>query len=209
MYGLGQLGAVESRIYRGWSIIDDVPFEARLDGYGLDLGYSNDPTAIPGLYKYNGGFVLDEVCYQKGMSNKQIADIFMNAERALVVADCSEPKSIDEIKSYGVNILPSKKGQGSVNQGIQFVQGQKISVTKRSLNIIKEFRNYLWETDKNGKILNVPEQGFDHMMDALRYALERYHMNPERKSGVFYPQSNSTRYKPNLGRVERNVLQSH
>ena len=132
------------------------------------------PVTIPAIYKYNGGYILDEVCYQKGLSNKQIADLFQNIPKALVKADSAEPKSIDEIRAYGINILPSSKGKGSVNQGIQFVQDQRISVTKRSVNLIKEYRNYLWQTDKDGKILNIPDIGFDHCMDAIRYGLSEY-----------------------------------
>jgi len=174
VYGLGLLGEVEGKIYKDWAIIDEIPHEARLERYGLDFGYSNDPTSIVSIYKYNGGFIFDENTYQKGLSNKQIADILNNLERALVIADSAEPKSIDEIMGYGINIQPALKGQGSVNKGIQFVQDQRISVTKRSFNIIREYKNYLWQTDKNGKILNVPEGGFDHSMDAIRYALDTY-----------------------------------
>lgn len=172
VYGLGQLGEVEGKIYKDWAIIDAIPHEARLERRGMDFGYSNDPTAIIDIYKYNGGYIIDEITYQKGLSNKQIADILNNQkEKCLVVADSAEPKSIDEIKSYGVNIIPAIKGAGSVQQGIQFLQDQKISVTKRSLNVIKEYRNYMWMTDKNGKILNEPEGGLDHALDATRYAL--------------------------------------
>ena len=174
MYGLGQLGEVEGKIYKDWAIIDEMPHEARLERYGMDFGYSNDPTAIIAIYKYNGGFILDEITYQKGLSNKQIADIFTNIDKSLVIADSAEPKSIDEIRSYGINILPATKGQGSVNQGIQYVQEQRISITSRSTNLIKEYRNYLWKTDRDGKILNVPEDMFNHAMDALRYGLDSY-----------------------------------
>jgi len=174
VYGLGQLGEVEGKIYKDWNIIDEIPHEARLERYGLDFGYSNDPSSLVAIYKYNGGFILDEIMYQKGLSNKQIADIINNEPKSLVLADGAEPKSIDEIKTYGVMIRPALKGQGSVNQGIQFVQDQKISVTKRSYNIIKEYRNYLWETDKDGKILNKPEYTFSHSMDAIRYGLSEY-----------------------------------
>ena len=174
VYGLGQLGEVEGKIYKDWQIIDEIPHEARLERYGLDFGYSNDPSSLVAIYKYNGGFILDEIMYQKGLSNKQIADIINNKELSIVIADSAEPKSIDEIKSYGVNIQPCIKGKDSVNQGIQFVQDQRISVTKRSYNIIKEYRNYLWETDKDGKILNKPEHTFSHSMDAIRYGLDSF-----------------------------------
>lgn len=172
VYGLGQLGEAEGKIYRDWKTIDKIPHEARLERYGLDFGYSIDPTSIIGIYYYDGGYILNEELYQKGMSNKQIADFINNRDKAMVVADSAEPKSIDEIKSYGINIIPSQKGQGSVNQGIQYVQQQRISMTKRSLNTIKEYRNYLWKTDKDGNILNVPDLGFNHSMDAIRYGME-------------------------------------
>ena len=172
VYGLGLLGEAEGRIFTDWKMIDKVPHEARLERNGMDFGYSNDPSSIVAIHKYDGGFILDEILHRKGMSNKQLADTLLNASNTLTIADSAEPKSIDEIRSYGVNILPSQKGQGSVLQGIQYVQDQRISVTKRSLNIIKAYRNYLWETDKEGKIINVPEHTFSDAMDAVRYGLE-------------------------------------
>lgn len=178
VYGLGQLGEIESRIYTGWEIIDEIPEEARLEKYGQDFGYTNDPTTIVGVYKWNDAFVLDEVTYQTGLLNREIAEILKGKERALVIADSAEPKSIDEIRSYGINIIPAAKGAGSVLQGIQFVQEQKIYVTKRSLNVIKEYRNYVWMTDKNGKIINEPEHQFSHSMDAIRYAFSQKKRTP-------------------------------
>lgn len=172
VYGLGQLGEVEGRIYTGWSMIDRIPPEAKLIRYGLDFGYSNDPSAIVGIYRYNGAFILDEVMYSKGLSNRQLADVLLNVDRAMVIADSAEPKSIAEIHSYNVPILASQKGRGSVNQGIQYVQEQSILLTKRSTNILKEYRNYLWITDKDGKITNEPSPIWNHAMDAIRYGLE-------------------------------------
>lgn len=172
VYGEGRLGEIEGRIYTGWQIIDDVAHEARLERRGLDFGYSIDPSVVVSVYYLNGGYVLDEELYQKGMSNKQIADFLLNLQlkQTIVVADSAEPKSIDELRLYGVTVLPAAKGQGSVNQGIQFVQAQRISVTKRSVNLIKEYRNYIWATDRDGKSLNEPEPGQDHALDAVRYA---------------------------------------
>jgi phage terminase large subunit len=171
VYGLGQLGEVEGKIYRDWQIIDELPHEARLERYGLDFGYTNDPTAIVAIYYYNGGYILDEITFQKGLSNKQIADILKNHDTALVIADSAEPKSIDEIASYGISIVGAEKGKDSINHGISLVQYQRISMTKRSVNLIKEYRNYLWLTDKQGKVINEPEGVFNHAMDALRYGL--------------------------------------
>jgi phage terminase large subunit len=187
VYGEGQLGEVEGKIFTGWNIIDAIPHEARLERYGLDFGYSNDPTAIVAIYYYNGGYILDEITYQKGLTNKQIADILKNQPKALVMADSAEPKSIDELLLHGVNVLATQKGPGSVNQGIQYVQDQKVSITKRSVNGIKEYRNYMWKTDKEGRILNVPEDLWNHFMDATRYGFES--MRPAQKIKPFKPEA--------------------
>ena len=115
------------------------------------------------------------------MSNKQLADFINNLDspNVMVVADSSEPKSIDEIRTYGVNIMPVTKGKDSIVQGIQFVQDQRISVTKRSTNLIKEYRNYLWQVDRDGKIVNEPEGGYDHMLDAVRYGFDTLRKNDD------------------------------
>lgn len=173
VYGKGLLGDVEGKIYKNWIILDELPPEAKLRRRGLDFGYTNDPTALVGIYQFNRGFIWDEEAYQKGLSNKQIADtIKAQEEQVPVVADSSEPKSIAELQSYGITVLPATKGPGSVTQGIQFVQDQVMYVTKKSVNIIKEYRNYMWLTDKNGKILNEPIDLYNHAMDAGRYGTQ-------------------------------------
>jgi len=144
VYGMGQLGEVEGKIYKDWAIIDEIPHEARLERYGLDFGYTNDPTAIVAIYYYNGGYILDEITFQRGLKNNQIAEILKNQSEAIVIADSAEPKSIDEIREHGISIIPTVKGPDSIRNGINKVQQQRISVTKRSVNIIKEYRNYLF-----------------------------------------------------------------
>jgi phage terminase large subunit len=172
VYGLGELGDIEGKIYSNWQIIDEVPHEARLERYGLDFGYTNDPTAIVAIYYFNNGWILDEKVYKKGMSNKEIADTLKSLPEKLVIADSAEPKSIDEIRAYGLNIQACQKGKDSVKAGIQLIQDQPISITKQSINGIKEYRNYLWEIDKDGRILNEPVKGNDHFLDAVRYGME-------------------------------------
>lgn len=177
VYGLGQLGVLEGRIYKDWVEFDEIPVEAQLRRYGLDFGYTNDPTVIIAIYYWNDMYILDEVAYLKGLSNKSIADILSNRERAMVVADSAEPKSIDEIHSYGINIVGAKKGQGSVYQGIQWVQGLKIGITKRSVKTLKAYRNYLFLTDKDGIITNDPDDTiheWSNSMDAVRYGLDSF-----------------------------------
>jgi len=172
VYGEGQLGVLEGRIYTGWrGDVEEIPYEARLIRYGLDFGYTNDPAAIVAIYEYNGGYILDEICYRKGMSNKDLADVLKNLPEALVMADSAEPKSIEEINQYGISILAVDKGKDSVRHGISFVQDQRISVTKRSLNLWKEYEQYMWLTDKNGTNINEPQDFGNHSLDAVRYAI--------------------------------------
>jgi phage terminase large subunit len=206
VYGLGQLGEIETRIYRGWRLdLDEIPYGAKLERYWIDFGYSNDPTSIGALYYYDGGYIVDEIIYQKGLLNKQIADI-LNAQeqKALTIADSAEPKSIDEIRLYGVTILPAIKGAGSITKGIQLVQGKKISVTKRSTNIIKEYRNYVWITDKDGRIINEPMDINNHAMDGIRYAFNSMIGN-DMKAKQFIPNHNSAR-KGYFNPVKRSII---
>lgn len=182
VYGEGKLGEIEGRIYTGWQIIRDIPHEARLERRGLDFGYSVDPTVIIDLYSYNSGYILDQLTYQKGLSNKSIADILINQPKVSTYADSAEPKSIDEIASYGVLILPCEKGQGSVLQGIQYVQAQRISITQRSVETIKAYRNYMWAKDKNGIFIQVPDDTiheWSNSMDGVRYAFNGKVINGE------------------------------
>ena len=186
---LGEPNTMEGRIYTGWIIIDEIPHEAKLERRGLDFGYSKDPAALIDIYKYNGGFILNERFYQLGMSNRAIAEYISNCEesQALVYADSSEPKSIDEVAMYGIPIVPAQKGPGSINQGIRYIQDQRISVTRRSKNLISEYMNYQWAVDKEEKVLNKPEDINNHLMDALRYGLETYHYHRDRQTGIVLP----------------------
>jgi phage terminase large subunit len=184
VYGLGLKGELETRIYKGWRTdLDEVPHEARLESYGHDHGYSNDPAAGVAIYYYNGGYILDEVLYQRGLFNKNVADVYINLPTAPIYPDAAEPKANDEIASYGLTVIAAPKGADSVNFGIKFVQSQRISVTKRSVNLLKEYRNYVWITDKDGRITTDPIDLNNHLMDAIRYGMSpmiaRYESNEQ------------------------------
>lgn len=172
VYGLGITGSVAGQIYKDWAIIDSIPHEARLIAYGLDFGYKNDPTAICAIYYLNGGYIVDEITYQKGLLNNQIADIIKSLPTAPVIADSAEPKSIDELRLYGITVLSANKGKGSVSQGIQFVQSQRMSITKNSTWFIKSYRNYLNIIDGDGKITNKPSHKWSDGMDSVRYGMQ-------------------------------------
>jgi phage terminase large subunit len=181
---------VQGIIYPNFQIIDELPSDARLKRRGLDYGYTNDPSAIVDVYTWNNGFIWDEVMYKRGMSNKEIADVIkMQPEQVLLIPDSSEPKSNDELMSYGINLVPAQKGQGSVNQGIQHVQEQTIHITRRSFNIIKEKNNYAWIVNKStGETINTPIDMNNHAMDAGRYAMESLQPN-EQAAHAYKPQS--------------------
>ena len=146
---------------------------------GLDFGYSNHPSALVDIYEWNGGYIWDEILYEKGLSNEKIANTILDQEKqVLVVADSAEPKSIDEISEYGVDIIGAVKGADSIRNGNNLIKSKQVYLTARSTNIIKEERNYLWKMDKNGEPLNVPRDLFNHAMDGGRYAMVDLIGNP-------------------------------
>ena len=168
VYGLGQLGQLEGVIFENWQTIDSIPPEAKIIGYGLDFGYSNDPTALIAVYEYNGKIIADELIYSTGLLNSDIISLMKHEKRLPIWADSAEPKSIEEIRRSGWNIKPVVKGADSITFGISVLQEREILVTKSSVNLIKELRAYSWDVDKTGKKLNIP-CGPDHSIDALRY----------------------------------------
>jgi phage terminase large subunit len=167
VYGLGEIGMLEGVIFSNWKPIDVIPTEAKLIGIGLDFGYTNDPTAIIEIYNYNNTRIINELKYQTGLLNSDIAKLL--PKDVTVYADSSEPKSIEEIRRYGITIKGVTKGKDSINYGIDVMQRQKYLVTSNSTNLIKELRSYTWDTDKQGTRLNKPIDNFNHAIDALRY----------------------------------------
>jgi phage terminase large subunit len=167
VYGLGELGQLQGAVFTNYKIIDKIPQDARLIGIGLDFGYTNDPSAIIEVYKHNETRILNEVKYQTGMLNSDIAKVLPKS--IPVYADSAEPKSIADIQRYGITIKGVTKGRDSVNYGIDVMQAQSYLVTSSSTNLIKELRSYCWDVDKAGKRLNKPIDNFNHALDAVRY----------------------------------------
>jgi phage terminase large subunit len=166
VYGLGQIGNLEGVIFSNYQLIDTIPDDARLLGCGVDFGYSVDPTAIVEVYQYNDQRIIKEICYRTGMLNSDIAKVLPKG--VPVYADSAEPKSIEEIRRFGISIKGVTKGKDSINYGIQVMQGQNYMITKDSTNLIKELRGYCWDKGKDGKTLPIPV-GDDHIIDAWRY----------------------------------------
>ena len=184
--GLGGWGIVDGLVYENWKEVafDHTSDEFRKENpnliscFGLDFGYTNDPsTLFCGLIdlKEKRLFVFDEM-YEKGLSNKRIAETVqdMGYGKERITADSAEPKSIDELKSLGLRVKAATKGKDSIKNGIQWIQDLEIIIHPRCVNFITEISNYTWDQDKFGTKLNVPIDDFNHLMDAMRYALEKY-----------------------------------
>jgi phage terminase large subunit len=171
VYGLGLVGSLEGVVFQNWEQIRAVPDEARILGYGMDFGYTNDPTTLIACYKLDNELIFDEVIYRTGLLNSDIKDLMNNHNvgHNVVYADSAEPKSIAELKRYGFYIKPTDKGRDSINYGINILQQYNFKVTKRSTNLIKELRSYTWDTSKTGERLNKPIDAFNHGIDAMRY----------------------------------------
>lgn len=173
---LGEPNSSERKIFKDWKIIDEIPHQAHLERYGLDYGYTNDPTAIVAVYSFQGEYIIDEIVVRKGVKAEVIAELILNQGReALTVADSVDPEQTDEIKKRGVPIVPvlkTKSGSKNfVSWSIELVQSQRVSVTKNSVNVIQAYNNYFWEVDRDEKILNIPCHDYSDPMDAIRYAL--------------------------------------
>lgn len=179
VYALGLVGNLDGVVFDNWKTIAELPrdpktgeLEAKLLGAGLDWGYTNDPTAVLNLYQWNGKIIVDEVLYKKGLHNREIAQILKETlpRGTEVIGDSAEPKSIDDVFNYGIQIYPAKKGPDSIRQGISLLQEYEILVTEQSLNLIRELRGYVWGKDREGKKENRPAVNCeDHLLDALRY----------------------------------------
>ena len=183
VYGLGQIGSLEGVIFNNWKTIKELPKEARLIGRGLDFGYSNDPTAIVEVYYLDGKKILHEICYQKELTNSQIAKYIK--DNVKTYCDSAEPKSIKELRTLGVNAFGVTKGRDSVNFGIQTMQKQEYLVTEKSTNLINELRKYSWAKDKRtDQQLNKPIDDFNHAIDAVRYHEMETNLKPNK--GKYY-----------------------
>jgi phage terminase large subunit len=186
VYGLGQTGSLEGVCVPDWQEIN-LPTEARLLCYGMDWGYSNDPTSLIAMYKYNDAYIFDELIYQKGLLNSDISNLLKtNNVNDIIYADSAEPKSIAELNSYGHNVLPVSKGRDSIVYGLNLINQNKVYVTSRSKNLINELRNYTWMIDKQGNKLNKPIDAYNHAIDAMRYAMTSQLENPHKGNYYIY-----------------------
>ena len=181
VYGLGQIGSLEGVCIPDWKEIKELPQEARLLCYGMDFGYTNDPSTLIALYKYNNSYILDEVIYQTKLLNIDISNILKRKNiTELIYADSAEPKSIAELKTYRHKVLPVKKGKDSIVYGINLMNQIDLYVTSTSVNLIHELQSYIWIKDREGNTINKPIDNYNHCIDAARYAITSQLGNPNK-----------------------------
>jgi phage terminase large subunit len=187
VYGLGEIGSLEGVCIPDWKEIDTIPQEARLLSYGMDFGYSVDPTTLIALYKWNDAYIYDEVLYKKGMLNRDISRYLQaNDIRENIIADSAEPKSIAELVQYGHSVYPVSKGRDSVVYGINLINQNEIYVTSRSRNLKRELQGYIWAKDKEGNTLQKPSGEHPDCIDAARYVLTDQLENPNKGQYFVY-----------------------
>ena len=171
VYARGLTGKLEGVIFRDYNVVTGISTDAKLIGYGLDFGFSNDPTALVALYSQSGELIVDELIYERGLLNVRISDLMRElGVNGRIVADSAEPKSIAELGAYGWQIEGAKKGPDSIRQSINTLKRYKLNVTQRSTNLKKELNGYKWKQNKDGKLDNSPVDFLNHAIDALRYA---------------------------------------
>lgn len=171
VYGLGEMGTLVNQVYE-FNIVDGIPSAAESLAVGLDFGFSNDPSAAVKLYKFNNEIYVDQLLYATNLTNADIYNRLIQVLKPheLIVADSSEPKSIFEINQYGLKGIEGVvKGKDSIDFGINLIRAHKLNVTARSIDLIKELRNYQYAKDNSGKLIN-KAVGVDHALDAMRYA---------------------------------------
>jgi phage terminase large subunit len=185
VYGLGEVGSLQGVVFDNWKQIDTIPSDAKLLGYGMDFGYTNDPTTLVAIYMMDNELYIDELLYQTNLNNNEIGNRLktFNIQRPYeIVCDSAEPKSINELRLQGFNTQPAQKGPDSIKIGIDILKRYQLNVTKNSTNLIKELRAYQWETDKDGKLTGKPVDHSNHAIDSLRYfALNKLNNRPRGK----------------------------
>ena len=171
IYGLGERATSINTIFK-YAEVNKIPEDAKLIAYGMDFGYSNDPTTLVSVFVIEHSLYIKEHLYRTQMTTQDI-NIFLREQNLLtnpIYADSAEPRLIAELRRMGHNIFPSLKGKDSINAGIDLLKRYKLHITSDSNNAIQEFRNYKWKEDKSGRLINIPEDKHNHIIDPCRYA---------------------------------------
>jgi len=181
VYGLGEVGRLEGLVFPDFKVSSEWPDEYKWRVFGMDFGYTNDPTTLIEIRYAHGNLYWKQHIYQTGLTNPEIAKEVKRLEfnREKIVADSAEPKSIEEIKRNGCYIIPAEKGRDSINQGIDAIKRYKCYIHSTSKDLIEEFSSYTWDKDRDGNPTNKPVDKFNHGIDAGRYALSKKILKPQ------------------------------
>jgi phage terminase large subunit len=198
VYARGLTGKIEGLVLSNWHICEQIPEDAKLLAAGLDFGFANDETGCILVYKQNGELWVDEVLYETGLTNPDIAARLTAAtiSKGLeIVADSAEPKSIEELKRLGWRITGARKGADSIKNSIDILKRYRLNITRKSTNLRDELARYKWKTDRSGKTLNEPVDSSNHLIDPLRYvALNKLGANKSNKTKSWLPDVNAPVY---------------
>ena len=169
VYGLGELGSLQGVVFNNWDVVDEMPVNRSWTTHGIDFGFTNDPTACVEVCISDNELYLREMFYERGLTSGDISGKL--PPKIELIADSADPKTIEELRRLGHWIKGCQKGPDSIRAGIDLMQGHKMHVTKDSVNLIKELRGYVWQTDKTGATLNKPVDYLNHGIDAVRYVV--------------------------------------
>ena len=171
IYGLGQYGKVFGQIFENYTIVDKIPEDATFIAIGGDFGFTNDPTAVLEVYKQNGELWINELIYQRGLTNDMIANRLreLGVDRQEIIFDSAEPKSIKELENLQINVYAAEKGADSIRNSIDILRRYKLNITSNSTDLIKEIKTYKWVLDKGANPTQKPIDYNNHLIDALRY----------------------------------------
>jgi len=174
VYARGRTGKIEGLILKKWFVLNESFNDKKLVGYGIDFGFTNDPSTLIEVRMQDGELWIKEMIYETGLTNQDLShrmEILGVSKGSLIVADSSEPKSIEELRRLHWTVDGVKKGKDSIMFGINLLRGYTINVHASSKNLIKELEQYRWKVDRNGDSLNVPIDNYNHAIDALRYLI--------------------------------------
>lgn len=189
VYGLGEVGRLEGLVFPSFKVTSDWPVEYKWRVFGMDFGYTNDPTTLIEIRYAHGNLYLKELIYQTGLTNPDIArqlEAIGHDPNERIIADSAEPKSIEELRRLGWDVKPAVKGSDSIINGIDTMKRYALLIYKDSRNLIEEFGSYTWKKDKNGNALNVPIDAYNHGIDASRYAISLKVNKPQKNVEIFF-----------------------
>ena len=167
----GEIGSNEGLVFHNWGLCDKMPDEPKWEKWGIDFGFTNDPSTCIHVMLSEGELWIDEIIYERGLINRDIYERVKDIPNAEFIADSAEPKSIEELSRMGLYIKGAQKGPDSIRLGIDLIKKYKMNITKRSTNLIKELRNYQWRKMQDGSFENKPIDAWNHGIDSVRYVL--------------------------------------